>query len=825
MPPLGKATTCPARDTIATVPILTESLRMGNLHEVQNPPDPNIAGIPDTARCLGCDYLLRELPGRRCPECGRDFDPARPETMNLGRRLGWLGKRMLRPMGWPMLIGVWVVVGVLVWVSGWVLPTVRPSLIDVRWYQHDHGAWKLAGLEVHEKAYVLALYGMMLLGGLWAMRLGGRAVTRWRHRGKGYRVFGDWRRQGMLVVGLVVCGYLVAYGWPRRVANQWAAFSVRVPLIPAGIGAIQVPPEEHWGVLIVAVEELPQRRQRIAGLKFLVEETRLAHEILPDAVRRERDPEVLVAEIQLLGLLDHGGQEDFLAGLLQARNATVRAAAADALAMLHRSLIGAFNEPILLNGILLRSNPQINLSTGLTTFPGLAAWSVPNAPVPFTPLLKAALERQMLQGETLAEREAAARALVPFPPAASHLRVAEWGVWLSNGGEGGDLKLATPAIAEIPPFVHRTSDAMKSFQDRLNPIIFIDKPVIHMTSDMPMAVDLEVQIAWGRPWFAYPRPDDYAETAALTSGPWAAPVPSTQPSVPAIQAIQGLQPFLQILDPVPSVESEDLREGNPAFSPRHREKGSMSGWTGINVRNDFIAVGVRWQSLIVSPTRLPWMQFAPLGKDPKFAWWSRLREVPTSYISSRGESERFLYYDGPTLMKAPLVVGRSADAISFSAPPAGPPESVLAGQSFQLLGQNGQWAGERAVGVKPGKRVGMFVRVGGAGAGNRLKAELRAQAQVIDDVRAGVSVPVQPDLLGDDVPATFKRMIIAAGLTEAEASGMVDCWKEQFFNTPGERFLLIMSREDYDAYCPMFVRPTPTEMARVGVVLTEWPAR
>lgn len=31
-------------------------------------------------RCLDCGYDLRELAEHRCPECGRAFDPAKPET-------------------------------------------------------------------------------------------------------------------------------------------------------------------------------------------------------------------------------------------------------------------------------------------------------------------------------------------------------------------------------------------------------------------------------------------------------------------------------------------------------------------------------------------------------------------------------------------------------------------------------------------------------------------------------------------------------------------------------------------------------------------------
>jgi hypothetical protein len=46
--------------------------------------------------CLDCDYPLQGLQTTRCPECGREFDPNDPCTMNMGRKIGdmtwwWLG--------------------------------------------------------------------------------------------------------------------------------------------------------------------------------------------------------------------------------------------------------------------------------------------------------------------------------------------------------------------------------------------------------------------------------------------------------------------------------------------------------------------------------------------------------------------------------------------------------------------------------------------------------------------------------------------------------------------------------------------------------------
>src|SRR3954464_15394014 len=53
--------------------------------------------VPAAARCRDCGYALRGLSEHRCPECGRDFDPARLGTMRLPRRPRRLVRWLLRP--------------------------------------------------------------------------------------------------------------------------------------------------------------------------------------------------------------------------------------------------------------------------------------------------------------------------------------------------------------------------------------------------------------------------------------------------------------------------------------------------------------------------------------------------------------------------------------------------------------------------------------------------------------------------------------------------------------------------------------------------------
>lgn len=64
--------------------------------------------------CLGCNYDLRGTRDRRCPECGRPFDPDRLESF-ARRPCGPLGRWLARPPGWITLLLVLTVAGICLW--------------------------------------------------------------------------------------------------------------------------------------------------------------------------------------------------------------------------------------------------------------------------------------------------------------------------------------------------------------------------------------------------------------------------------------------------------------------------------------------------------------------------------------------------------------------------------------------------------------------------------------------------------------------------------------------------------------------------------------
>lgn len=79
-------------------------------HEAQQQPRQQPIGL-----CLDCGYSLLGLPTPRCPECGREFDPMDPASMNMGRPLSPMAQWALGPLRWPVSLMTWGALAFSLW--------------------------------------------------------------------------------------------------------------------------------------------------------------------------------------------------------------------------------------------------------------------------------------------------------------------------------------------------------------------------------------------------------------------------------------------------------------------------------------------------------------------------------------------------------------------------------------------------------------------------------------------------------------------------------------------------------------------------------------
>jgi hypothetical protein len=749
---------------------------------------------------------LQGLPENRCPECGRIFDRERPETVNIGRPVGRIGKAALRPIGSPALILALIAAGLMFIVTTW--PLGRPSLVELKYYAHpaswralldaDHG-WR-------DWVFVAGSIFTLTAGVIYLLR-----VTHLLAAFAIYRGYRPYRRrryfQHSLISALVVSAMIGTFmGWPYRVGREWVAREAADPFaVPTGyvvtysrffpmprIGSlVPLSSEQEVTALSAAARRMPTPPQRLTAVQMLVSHhPGSIAKAMPKIVPGETDAAVCATELHVMAVTRDDRASELFEQMLADSRPQVRAAAADGLAVRYSS---AFQLDDYVKDIRSRSwsTPPADphLIGDLPINLGALAAAIP-PPVAATARQREALEEMMLSGKCSEEREAAARAMVSCPPDGYRLRVAEWGVWIS---EKGQLKLEQSVLDEIPPFVHQTGNSMSSFSHRVSQMMDVTKPIIHVTVDAPMAVDLAVLMRSGRPWYAYPRPDDFSVS-----------VDQFQMELSGKEATES-EPLME-LENKTRASLPDVSEGFPWMTPHHRTFGSTGG--AGNPYNAIDSLGVRWQSLIVSPQELPWMLPPDCGTDKRYAWWKALRQVPSSWVSSRGEADRFLYYDGPTLASPPAVITLNNNFVQIQGLGV-PDDGPRSRRSKSLKPMKQQTLRDYS------RREGLYIEVvNGRASAKRLR---------IAGVVASINLAGQVAYMGIAAEDCFREMLVQAGLTDPEAGGMVTSWKHQFFETEGKRFLLLMSAADYDSLCPIEIKPPPTQVVRVGIVLTEFP--
>ena len=226
------------------------------------------------------------------------------------------------------------------------------------------------------------------------------------------------------------------------------------------------------------------------------------------------------------------------------------------------------------------------------------------------------------------------------------------------------------------------------------------------------------------------------------------------------------------------------------------------------------SVGLRWQSLIVTPEKQKWMKPPEVELNEHHRWWQGLRKVPSSWISSRGESERFLYYDGPTVIKSPIIVSRDSDRIVIHSRKLDDFASAV--DSKLYLTQTPQFATQKNFAKH---RHSIYIHVGGteSAANNSISGKIVKLQQE----QTSISLEQDLPLTGSALESKLLELLVDYGLTNAEAMGLIETWHPQFFETPGERVITLLTPPDYDAMCRLQVHPRPTEIVRAGIILTE----
>jgi hypothetical protein len=79
------------------------------------------------ARCLNCNYQLRDLPTPRCPECGQAFNPLDEATVKLPGPAAWFKRWLFARLYWPS--SLFVALPMLLFC--WIFSSPGPYYMDI----------------------------------------------------------------------------------------------------------------------------------------------------------------------------------------------------------------------------------------------------------------------------------------------------------------------------------------------------------------------------------------------------------------------------------------------------------------------------------------------------------------------------------------------------------------------------------------------------------------------------------------------------------------------------------------------------------------------
>jgi hypothetical protein len=649
-------------------------------------------------------------------------------------------------------------------------------------------------------------------------------------------------------VGALVLGY----GLPQSRDLIWTALEEIPPdfkadffqsVLPAaasfsfGDESLQ-PPERSLAraLAIEATRQHPDPKARAIALSFLVVKGRAADDSDYDydfdllRERFEHDPDLLVqrAAVRMAGLFgDQPGNLDLKAIVLEEEDRTLLRDAIEARS--YWSMLGSRPKAFeLCAGVICDW-----LHTGYIS---CRDWSDEEI---------ARLTKLLLEERSLELRDAVSMALAdryrgwgrcvsaggrgaPQPRKIPGLKVHEWGVWQA---QAGTMTPVEKLLAELPAFVHRSQvPAEELWRERSYLPGIVTKPVLFFYTPEPLSLLVRVDFFGGRPWTFFPHATDYQETTEIAGySNWNARQQTLR--IREFADRKGLTPdWIEVLRPsatprararsIPGfrrLPPEHLRpfyRGAPWMFPGHDRHPTLTG-PGPVV---FTGVGIEWCGLRVGYSS---DLEAPLVPVERSHWWSALREVPSSPVAVRGESERFLFYDGAVNLRAPVTLAWEDDAhrvlllstTDFGAYPE------VAERQRELWGEDvysdTTRESERYPDAAPLPAVFVVSKPQGAEASGTLLEDVESRT-------SGIRVPLDSlPLVGQALRRRMGEVVVNEGLTVEETRALLATFEKEFFLTPGIRALTVIPRWLYDGMLPLEIDPAPGEIVRVGIIWSE----
>jgi len=96
---------------------LWRHVNLSNMTATEIQRDAHRKGRQVVGLCLSCNYPLWGLASPRCPECGREFDPLDPKTMNMGRSLTPFARWAMGPLRWHVSLASWAAIAYAIWMA------------------------------------------------------------------------------------------------------------------------------------------------------------------------------------------------------------------------------------------------------------------------------------------------------------------------------------------------------------------------------------------------------------------------------------------------------------------------------------------------------------------------------------------------------------------------------------------------------------------------------------------------------------------------------------------------------------------------------------